>query len=88
MVKTGNKVYIIPRMYFGTKLYHGTVVSGAWAANRQITNPKTQLQTVTNDTNNWILLPQRFPVQIKITDYDPKHYPLPIGATCYVIIQV
>ncbi|MCE0723603.1 MULTISPECIES: HlyD family secretion protein [Legionella] len=88
MVKTGNKVYIIPRMYFGTKLYHGTVVSGAWAANRQITNPKTQLQTVTNDTNNWVLLPQRFPVQIKITDYDSKHYPLPIGATCYVIIQI
>lgn len=81
MVKTGSKVYIIPRMYFGTKLYHGTVVSGAWAANRQITNPKTQLQTVTNDTNNWILLPQRFPVQIKITDYDSKDYPLPIGAT-------
>ncbi|KTD41099.1 HlyD family secretion protein [Legionella parisiensis] len=88
MVRTGNKVYIIPRMYFGTKLYHGTVISGAWAANRQITNAKTQLQTVTNDTNNWVLLPQRFPVQIKITDYDPQHYPLPIGATCYVIIQV
>ncbi|PWY54213.1 HlyD family secretion protein [Legionella qingyii] len=88
MVKTGAKVYIIPRMYFGTKLYHGTVVSRAWAANRQITNPKTQLQTVTNDTNNWLLLPQRFPVQIKLDDYDPKHYPLPVGATCYVIIKV
>lgn len=88
MVKTGAKVYIIPRMYFGTKLYHGTVISGAWAANRQITNQRTQLQTVPNDTNNWILLPQRFPVQIKIVNYDPKHYPLPIGATCYVIIKV
>lgn len=88
LVKTGTKVYIIPRMYFGTKLYHGTVISGAWAANRQITNPKTQLQTVTNDTNNWLLLPQRFPVQIKIDDYDSEHYPLPVGATCYVIIKV
>ncbi|VEB38898.1 hemolysin D [Legionella sainthelensi] len=88
MVKTGAKVYILPRMYFATKLYHGTVVSRAWAANRQMTNPKTQLQTVTNDTNNWILLPQRFPVQIKIDDYDAKHYPLPIGATCYVIIKI
>ncbi|MCW8443176.1 efflux RND transporter periplasmic adaptor subunit [Fluoribacter gormanii] len=88
MVKTGAKVYIIPRMYFATKLYHGTVVSRAWAANRQITNPKTQLQTVTNDTNNWLLLPQRFPVQIKIDDYDAKRYPLPVGATCYVIIKV
>ncbi|KTD63663.1 hemolysin D [Legionella santicrucis] len=88
MVKTGAKVYIIPRMYFATKLYHGTVVSGAWAANRQLTNPKTQLQTVTNDTNNWILLPQRFPVQINIDDYDAEHYPLPIGATCYVIIKI
>lgn len=87
-VQAGNKVYIIPRMYLGTKLYHGTVVSRAWAANRQITNPKTQLQTITNDTNNWVLLPQRFPLQIKVVDYDHKHYPLPIGATCYVFIMV
>lgn len=88
MVETGSKVYIIPRMYFGTKIYHGRVVSRAWAANRQVTNPKTQLQTVTNDTNNWILLPQRFPVQIELVDYDETRYPLPIGATCYVIIKV
>ena len=87
-VKTGNTVYIIPRMYFGSKIYHGTVVSRAWAANRQITDPKTQLQTVTNDTSNWVLLPQRFPLQIKIMDYNPKHYPLPFGATCYVIVMV
>lgn len=87
-VQAGNKVYIIPRMYFGTKLYHGTVISHTWAANRQITNQRTQLQTVSNGTNNWILLPQRFPVQIKIMDYDHQHYPLPIGATCYVIILV
>lgn len=88
LVKAGDQVYIIPRMYFGTKVYHGKVVSQAWAANRQLTNRKSQLQTVANNTNNWILLPQRFPVQIKITDYDHKHYPLPIGATCYVIIKV
>lgn len=87
-VKAGNNVYIIPRMYFGTKIYHGTVASRAWAANRQITNAKTQLQTVTNDTSNWVLLPQRFPIQIKITDYDPEQYPLPFGATCYVIVMV
>lgn len=87
-VMAGNKVYIIPRMYFGTKIYHGRVISRAWAANRQITNPRTQLQTVSNDTNNWVLLPQRFPLQIKIVDYDRKHYPLPIGATCYVFIMV
>lgn len=87
-VNAGDTVYIMPRLYFGTKIYHGKVVSRAWAANRQRTNPKTQLQTVTNDTNNWILLPQRFPVQIKIIDYDPKHYPLPIGATCYVVVAI
>jgi multidrug resistance efflux pump len=88
MVKAGNAVYIIPRIYFGTKIYHGIVVSRAWAANRQITNEKTQLQVVTNNSNNWLLLPQRFPVQIKILDYDPEHYPLPIGASCYVFIKV
>lgn len=87
-VRAGDSVYILPRIYFGTKIYHGKVISHAWAANRQVTNRKTQLQDVHNDTNNWVLLPQRFPVQIRITDYDAMHYPLPIGATCYVIVAI
>lgn len=88
-VKKGNQVYIIPRIYFATKIYHGEVISShGWAANRQNTNPKSQLQNLKNNTNNWILLPQRFPVQIRILDYDPENYPLPIGASCYVFIAI
>lgn len=87
-VRPMDKVYIIPRMYFGSKIYHGTIVSKSWAANRQITNDRSQLQQVTNNENNWVLLPQRLPVQIKITDYDPNKYPLPVGSSCYVFIAV
>lgn len=86
-VRPGSKVSIFPRMYFGSKIYHGVVTSINWAASRQITNERTQQQIVTNSENNWFLLPQRLPVQIKITDYDPKHYPLSIGSTAYVYIH-
>lgn len=86
-VRPGDEVYIYPRIYFGSKVYHGTVISRSWAANRQITNGRTQLQVVDNNADNWIMLPQRLPVQIKLLDYDPVHYPLPVGASCYVFIK-
>lgn len=87
-VKAGDNVYIIPRMYFGNKIYHGKIISKEWAANRQITDPRTQIQQVTNNENNWVVFPQRFPVQIKITDYDHKNYPLPLGSSCYVFVSI
>lgn len=43
------------------------------------------MQNVTNE-NQWVLLPQRMPVQIKIMDPDPK-YPLRVGTSAYVYIQ-
>lgn len=87
LVHEGDKVSIFPRMYFGTKIYHGVVVSNQWAASRLITHLSTQLQIVTNSENNWFLLPQRLPVQIKITDYDPAHYPLNVGSSVYLYIH-
>lgn len=86
-VQSGNKVTIRPRIYFGTKIYHGIVVSKNWAASRQVTDLRSQQQIVTNNEDNWLLLPQRFPVQIRIVDYDPIHYPLSIGASAYVYIH-
>jgi len=86
-VRVGNKVSIFPRMYFGTKIYHGIVGSQSWAASRLVTNLSSQLQEVTNSENNWFLLPQRLPVQIQITDYDPEHYPLSLGGSVYVYIH-
>lgn len=86
-VKPGDKVTIWSRVYSLTKAYHGVVVSKNWAANRQVTDKRSQQQVVTNDESNWLLLPQRLPVQIKITDYDPIHYPLSIGSSAYVYIH-
>lgn len=84
-VRPGNKVLIILRMYYFQRIFHGVIVNQLWAANRQITSLRTQQQTVSNN-NQWLNLPQRFPLQIKILDPDPK-YPLNPGASAYVYIR-
>lgn len=84
-VRPGQKVYILLRMYYFNKLFHGEVVNTLWAAERQNTSSRSQIQKVRNE-NEWLLLPQRFPVQIKILDPDPK-YPLHPGASAYVYIS-
>lgn len=84
-VHDGSKVLIFPRTYLGRKMFHGVVVSEYWGANRQITDGKSQMQNVTNE-NEWILLPQRLPVQIKVLDPDPK-YPLRAGSSAYIYIK-
>lgn len=84
-VKIGDEVIIIPRMYFGSKVYHGYVMSDYWAAERQTTNERSQIQYVQNE-NQWLLLPQRMPVQIKIKDLD-SNYPLRMGMSAYVYIR-
>lgn len=83
-VRPGDKAYIILRMYYFDKIFHGEVVNTLWAAERQQTSPKSQIQHVVNE-NEWLLLPQRFPIQIKILDPDPN-YPLNPGASAYVYI--
>ncbi|CEG56129.1 HlyD family secretion protein [Legionella fallonii] len=84
-VRIGDKAYIILRMYYFNKVFHGRVVNSLWAAERQATAPKSQIQLVSNE-NEWLLLPQRFPIQIKILDPDPD-YPLNPGASAYVYIS-
>ena len=84
-VRPGDKAYIILRMYYFDKIFHGVVVNSLWAAERQKTAAKSQIQLVANE-NEWLLLPQRFPIQIKILDQDPN-YPLNPGASAYVYIS-
>lgn len=84
-VRVGDKVTIILRMYYFDKIFHGEVVNTLWAAERQTTSARSQLQHVNNE-NEWLLLPQRFPVQIKILDPDPN-YPLHPGSSAYVYIS-
>ena len=85
-VRKGSKVLIFPRMYLGRKMFHGVIDSDYWSANRQLVDNRTQLQNVINE-NQWILLPQRLPVIIRITDPDPD-YPLRLGTSAYVYIKV
>jgi len=84
-VRKNAKVLIYPRMYLGKKIFHGVVESDYWGANRQLVDSRTQLQNVINE-NQWILLPQRLPVIIKITDPN-KNYPLRVGSSAYVYIK-
>lgn len=86
-VRPGNKVSIFPRIYLGSKIYHGVILSQNWAASRVQSHDSTQIQIVRNTESNWFLLPQRLPVQIRITDYDPVHYPLSVGQSAYVYIH-
>lgn len=85
-VRKGAQVLIFPRMYLGRKIFHGEIESDYWGANRQLVDNRTQLQNVVNE-NQWILLPQRLPVIIRVTDLDSQ-YPLRVGASAYVYIKI
>ncbi|STX48340.1 hemolysin D [Legionella hackeliae] len=84
-VRPGDKVYIVLRMYYFNKIFHGVIVNSIWASDRQRTVTRTQQQEVSS-SNQWLLEPQRFPVQIKILDPDPK-FPLHPGASAYVYVK-
>ena len=84
-VRKGDRVSIYPRTYLGHKVFHGTVMSDYWSVNRQYILPLPMSQTVLNE-NKWLLLPQRFPVQIRVDDVDAA-YPLRAGMSTYVYIH-
>jgi multidrug resistance efflux pump len=84
-VRPGDKVIIVLRMYYFDKIFHGVITNTLWASDRQQTAQRTQQQTVTNE-NEWLRLPQRFPLQIKVLDPDPN-YPLNPGASAYVYVK-
>jgi len=86
LVQPGDKVLIFPRTYLFQKIFHGEVISNYWGANRQHTDERTQLQNIENE-NQWLLVPQRLPIQIRVTDPD-LNYPLRVGASAYVYIDV
>ncbi|MBU3552755.1 MULTISPECIES: HlyD family secretion protein [Polynucleobacter] len=84
-VKQGDKVKVYPRVYFGSKSFEGVVVSDPFGVTRQISQPFTGNQIIATE-NKWLLLPQRLPVIIEITNTDPK-YPLQNGMSAYVRIR-
>ena len=83
-VRPGQHAKIKLRIY-PDYVFHGIVEEIGWGVNRQLTAPATGLPMVTKE-NEWFLLPQRFPVQILITN-DAPHLPLHIGASAYVTID-
>jgi multidrug resistance efflux pump len=84
-VRPGDEAYIVLRMYYFNKVFHGRIVNTVWASDRQHTVARTQQQKVTTE-NEWLLIPQRLPLQIKILDPDPN-FPLQPGASAYVYVK-
>ena len=83
-IKQGDKVTIYPRVYLGSKSFEGVVVSNPFGVTRQITQPFSGNQIIATE-NKWLLLPQRLPVIIEVTNTDSK-YPLQNGMSAYVRI--
>ena len=84
-IRPGDEATIILRMYYFHKVFHGVIVNSIWPANRQETSHRSQQQVVKNE-NEWLLIPQRLPLQIKILDPDPN-FPLQPGASAYVYLK-
>ena len=83
-VKPGQKVKIYLWEYPGVE-FEGTVCQTKWSVTRRLTDKETGMAKVIKE-NEWFMLPQRFPVQIKIVNPDPK-YPLHPGASANVRIE-
>ncbi|MDN3986564.1 HlyD family secretion protein [Zwartia vadi] len=84
-VKAGDKASVYPRIYFGKKSFEGVVVANPFGVSRQTNNPFSGAPIVQTE-NKWLMLPQRLPVIIKITNPD-KDYPLVNGMSTYVRIH-
>lgn len=84
-VKAGDKVTIYPRIYLGEKSFEGVVIANPFGVSRQTTNPFSGAPIVATE-NKWLLLPQRLPVIIKVTETD-ENYPLVNGMSAYVRIR-
>lgn len=84
-IRPGDEAIIFLRMYYFHKIYHGKIVNNIWPANRQMTASRSQQQIVHNE-NEWLLIPQRLPLQIQILDPDPR-FPLHPGASAYVYLK-
>lgn len=83
-VHKGQKATVWLWQYPG-KEFHGVVESIHWGAERRRTDPVTGAPVVEKE-NQWFMLPQRFPVQIRITDPDPD-YPFHLAGSAYVELE-
>lgn len=84
-IRPGVKVQIWLRQYPG-KVFAGIVEHTGYAVERRKMSTSTGLPEVEKE-NEWFLLPQRFPVQIKITDQVPESF-FTHGASAYVELDI
>ena len=84
-IKNGTPARIWLRQYPG-KIYRGKVCGIGWGAERRLTSPHTGIADVKKE-NEWFMLPQRYPVQIKILDPD-EHLYLHFGGSAYVELDI
>lgn len=68
------------------KVYHGVVEDVGYAVERRKMSGRTGISEVEKE-NEWFLLPQRFPIQIKIIDCPPDPQ-LTHGASAYVELDI
>ena len=82
-IRQGTSAVIRLRQYPG-RVYHGVVESGRFCTERRITALRSGMTEVKKE-NQWFILPQRFPVQIRITNPDEL---LNFGASAYVTLDI
>jgi multidrug resistance efflux pump len=68
------------------KVYHGVVEKCGWGVERRISSPHSGLPEVRKE-NEWFLLPQRYPVQIRILE-PSMELQLHPGASAYVELEI
>ena len=83
-IKVGTKAKIFLRQYPNC-IYHGVVEEINWGVERREMSKITGLGVVKNE-NDWFLLPQRFPVQIRILDANKEY--LTVGGSAYVELEI
>lgn len=84
-IKNGTRARIWLRQYPGRE-YQGEVCNVGWGAERRLTAQHTGVADVKKE-NEWFMLPQRYPVQIKILDPD-KSLHLHFGGSAYVELDI
>ena len=84
-IKAGTPARIWLRQYPGRE-YRGEVCAVGWGAERRETSLHTGVAEVKKE-NEWFMLPQRYPVQIKILDPDQALH-LHFGGSAYVELDI
>ena len=84
-IKNGTPARIWLRQYPG-RSYRGVVCGTGWGVERRLASLHTGVAEVKKE-NEWFILPQRYPVQIRIVDPD-KNLHLHFGGSAYVELDI